>query len=201
MPSFALWDNIHRFQGSGRGHLFEGVHHSAHYTLSQQTYIYGHSSQSGMIGAPGDIQKCLETFLLPQLRGKDSASILLIEASDIAKYPTRHSVCESAQLCPNTWTVVRQALLSMRFSRQDTGVGYHALLQEIFPIQGSNPCLLRLLHWQADSLTPAPPEKPHGSSGKEFTGNAGDTMHRTTLKQRINQPKVSIVLRLRNPDL
>ena len=32
------------------------------------------------------------------------------------------------------------------------GVGCHLLLQGIFPIQGSNPCLLHLLHWQADSL-------------------------------------------------
>ena len=32
------------------------------------------------------------------------------------------------------------------------GVGCHFLLQRIFPIQGSNPCLLHLLHWQADSL-------------------------------------------------
>ena len=31
-------------------------------------------------------------------------------------------------------------------------MGCHALLQEIFPIQGSNPCLFHLLHWQADSL-------------------------------------------------
>ena len=28
----------------------------------------------------------------------------------------------------------------------------HALLQRIFPTQGSNSCLLRLLYWQADSL-------------------------------------------------
>ena len=28
----------------------------------------------------------------------------------------------------------------------------HSLLQGIFPTQGSNSCLLRLLHWQADSL-------------------------------------------------
>ena len=27
----------------------------------------------------------------------------------------------------------------------------HALLQWIFPTQGSNPCLLHLLHWQVDS--------------------------------------------------
>ena len=34
---------------------------------------------------------------------------------------------------------------------KNTGVGCHSLLQRIFPTQGSNPCLLCLLHWQ-DSL-------------------------------------------------
>ena len=41
-----------------------------------------------------------------------------------------------------------------------TGVSYHFLLQGIFPTQGSNPCLLSLLHWQADSLPLVPPGKP-----------------------------------------
>ena len=31
-------------------------------------------------------------------------------------------------------------------------MGCHALLQGIFPTQGSNPCLLSLLHWQLGSL-------------------------------------------------
>ena len=39
---------------------------------------------------------------------------------------------------------------------KNTGVGCHALLQGIFPTQGSNPGLLCLLHWQADSLPLAP---------------------------------------------
>ena len=43
---------------------------------------------------------------------------------------------------------------------KNTGVGCHALLQGIFPTQGSNPRLLRLLHWQAGSLPLAPPGKP-----------------------------------------
>ena len=34
---------------------------------------------------------------------------------------------------------------------KNTGVDGHALLQGIFPTQGSNPCLLRLLHWQMSS--------------------------------------------------
>ena len=41
-----------------------------------------------------------------------------------------------------------------------TGVGYHALLQGIVQTQGSNPSLLVLLHWQADSLPLAPSGKP-----------------------------------------
>ena len=36
----------------------------------------------------------------------------------------------------------------------------HALLQGVFPTQGLNPCLRRLLHWQASSLPLAPPGKP-----------------------------------------
>ena len=46
---------------------------------------------------------------------------------------------------------------------KDTGVGCHALLQGIFPTQGSNLRLLCLLHWQADSLPLAPPGKPRPS--------------------------------------
>ena len=42
---------------------------------------------------------------------------------------------------------------------KNTGVGYHALLQGIFPTQGSNPHLLCLLLWQAGSLILAPPGK------------------------------------------
>ena len=52
---------------------------------------------------------------------------------------------------------------------KNTGVGCHALLQEIFPTQGSSPGLLGLLHWQVESLPLAPvqciqgPRKPEVS--------------------------------------
>ena len=39
-------------------------------------------------------------------------------------------------------------------------MGCHFLLQSIFLIQGWNPCLLGLLHWQAGSLPLALPGKP-----------------------------------------
>ena len=46
---------------------------------------------------------------------------------------------------------------------ENTGVGWHALLQGIFPAQGSNLLLLHLLHWQAGSLPLAPLGKPQWS--------------------------------------
>ena len=46
------------------------------------------------------------------------------------------------------------------FLGKNTGVGYHALLQGIFPTQGLNPCLLRLPLSQAGSLSLMPSGKP-----------------------------------------
>ena len=43
---------------------------------------------------------------------------------------------------------------------KNAGVDCHALLQGIFPTQGSSPPLLCLLHWQADSLPFTPSGKP-----------------------------------------
>ena len=38
------------------------------------------------------------------------------------------------------------------FPGKNTGVDCHALLQEVFPTQESNPCLLGVVRWQAGSL-------------------------------------------------
>ena len=43
---------------------------------------------------------------------------------------------------------------------KNAGVYCHALVQGIFPTQGSNPHLLHLLHWQVGSLPLMPPGKP-----------------------------------------
>ena len=51
---------------------------------------------------------------------------------------------------------------------KNTVVGYHFLLQGIFPTQGSNLSLLCLLHCQAGSLPLAPPGKPAG--GQSWAG-------------------------------
>ena len=75
----------------------------------------------------------------------------------------------SGQLCVTPWTVAHQAPLSMGLFSQEywsgkkkknTGVGCHALLQENFPTQGSNPHLLCLLHGQAGFLPLGQPGKP-----------------------------------------
>ena len=55
-----------------------------------------------------------------------------------------HGLYASRLLCP--W----------KFPGRSTGVGCHFLLQGIFPTRGSNPGLLHLLHWQADSLPLCP---------------------------------------------
>ena len=58
------------------------------------------------------------------------------------------------------WTVALQAPLSMGFSRQEYGVGCHALLQESSRPKDRTRFSLCLLHGQAGSLLPASPEKP-----------------------------------------
>ena len=65
------------------------------------------------------------------------------------------------QLLATLWTVALQAPLSVGFSRQNTWVGCHALLQRMFPSQGLNPQLLCLLHWQGSSLPLVPLGKLH----------------------------------------
>ena len=74
------------------------------------------------------------------------------------------------QLFATPWTVARQVPLSMGFSRQEYWSGFHFLLQGIFLTQGSNPCLLPLLHWQADSLPRIAWEAPVESWGPGHWG-------------------------------
>ena len=64
-----------------------------------------------------------------------------------------HSMCVHAQLPSHvqlfaaSWTVAHQAPLSMGFFfKKNSGVGFHFLLQGVFPTQGSNLPLLCLLH-------------------------------------------------------
>ena len=77
-------------------------------------------------------------------------------------------VCMLSRFCQvqifvTLWTIAHQAPLPMGFSRQEYWVGCHAFLHDIFPTQGSNPCLLCLLHKQVGSLRLAPPGRAHTS--------------------------------------
>ena len=60
----------------------------------------------------------------------------------------------------NTMDCSHQAPLFMGFSRKNTAVDCHVILQRIFPTQGSNLHLLCLLHWLLHSLPLTPPVKP-----------------------------------------
>ena len=55
-------------------------------------------------------------------------------------------------LQPSLWRLFARLPCSWDFPGKNIEVGCHFLLQGIFPTQGSNLCLLCLLHWQADSL-------------------------------------------------
>ena len=68
---------------------------------------------------------------------------------------------KSLQSCPILCDPMDYSLCPWASPGKNTGVGCHALLQGIFLTQGSNPGLLRLLHWQAGSLPLAPHGKPH----------------------------------------
>ena len=60
-------------------------------------------------------------------------------------YASRVDVCavfSCIRLFVTPWTVACQAPLSLEFSRQNTGVGCHLLLQGIFPTQGIEPLSL-----------------------------------------------------------
>jgi len=76
-----------------------------------------------------------------------------------------------------------QAPLPMRFSRQEYWSELPCSFQGIFPTQWLNPCLLRLLHWQAGSLPLVPLGKPN---------------HDNIILSQILTPVVQLCLQLNN---
>ena len=66
----------------------------------------------------------------------------------------------SVRLFVTSWTIARQAPLSMGSSRQKYWGGLPCLLQGIFLTPGSNPCLLSFLHQQVGSLSQCYLRKP-----------------------------------------
>ena len=106
---------------------------------------------------PGYLQKWFSSFLTQNVPG----SWCLQKGIWINALCVHMLSCFShVQLFVIPWTEACQAPLSMGFSRQEIWSELHALLQGIFPIQGLNPYLLHLLHWQEGSLPLVPPGKP-----------------------------------------
>ena len=63
-------------------------------------------------------------------------------------------VCLVTQLFPTLFdsmacSPLHSPVHGMNCPEKDTGPSWHLLLQGIFPPQGSSPCFLCLLHWQA----------------------------------------------------
>ena len=71
------------------------------------------------------------------------------------------------QLFGDPWLYPVRLPSPWNFPSKNTGVGYHYLLQGIFPTQGLNLHLLCLLHLKADSLPPVSPGKPQVSDCNE----------------------------------
>ena len=65
-------------------------------------------------------------------------------------------MCVLTQLCPTLCDSVTRFFCAWDFPGKNIRIGCHFLFQRIFLSQGLNPCLLDLLHQQADSL----PGKP-----------------------------------------
>ena len=71
--------------------------------------------------------------------------------------PLKRCVCSAPRSCPTLHDCMDcsppgYSILARDYTSKNTEVGCHFFLQGIFLTQGSNPCLLWLLHWQADSL-------------------------------------------------
>ena len=92
------------------------------------------------------------------LQGKNStAMVVLVPGSP-------HMLSSVTQSCPTVCDPMCCSLpdssVHGMFPGKNTGMGYHFLLQGIFPTQGLNSHVSCLLHWQADSLPLAPRGKP-----------------------------------------
>ena len=75
---------------------------------------------------------------------------------------SEHSCAVLSRIClfATPGTVIYQAPLSVEFFRQECWGGLPFPSPGDLLTQGSNPHLLCLLHWQADSLSLVPPGKP-----------------------------------------
>jgi len=90
----------------------------------------------------------LLAFLLSYI---DISNILIVWLTDFA-LSRGQRLLSCIQLFVTLWAVAYEAPLSVAFPRQEYWSGLPYPTPGIFPTQGWNSHLLRLLHWQADSL-------------------------------------------------
>ena len=86
--------------------------------------------------------------------------ISAIEQSDSVTHPYYCCCCLVAKPLQPRGLWPARLLRPWYFPGKSTVVGCHFLLQGIFPTQRSDQQLLRLLHWQVDSLPLSPPARP-----------------------------------------
>ena len=95
--------------------------------------------------------KYVEKFLLEN-EGKDEKNRFLVCNSNGKITVLCAQLLNPVRLFGTPWTVATRLFCPWDFQGKNTGAGCHFFLQGTFPTQGSNPCLLYLRHWQADSL-------------------------------------------------
>ena len=100
---------------------------------------------------PRGLYSCVRVCVHVYAVMSDSASVC------VCVYTHTHSLMSDSS---TPWTVACQVPLSMEFSRQEYWSGLLFPAPGIFPIQGLNPRLLCLLHWEVGLIPLAPPEKP-----------------------------------------
>ena len=88
---------------------------------------------------------------------KNTIPFTLAPNNQILRYAGMLNCFSHVRLLATLWTIARQTPLCMGFSSKNTGAGCNALLQGIFPTQGSNPQLSCLLPLQVGSLPLARP--------------------------------------------
>ena len=129
--------------------MSQEVEHSLPHSTSRPA-LEGKFAQRG-----AEAQLCLKRPLLATGKGLGRRWLLSVRGRERlpGAEPRVTGVC--AQSCP-TLRPHRlpppRLLRSWNFPCKNTGASCHFLLQGIFPTQGPNQCLLRLLHWQAGSL-------------------------------------------------
>ena len=118
---------------------------------------------------PLKLTQCCTSIVSPQERkrfnGKAVLTMVAVGRATVYLWSQQQCVrAKSLQSCPTLCNPMdcspARVPCPWHSPGKNTGAGCQALLQGIFPTQGSNPHLFCLLHWQVGSSLLAPPGKP-----------------------------------------